>query len=386
MDAKVEKHKEIALRILLPIKSIDEKTKADKNFIFSAKRCPTINRLPDYYLVYFLFADLLKYKDLGKFEKIAWSFPIEYNGKAFLIEYRKFGIGIFVNEIEKDQVEANEIVNKIIRAVKAVKLYYNYVAEEGVKKTEINVNNFNFDLLERFNYLKDSYKNQYSKYEKNKGKTKTENLTNGGKIVSRLDYKFLKNSNHLAISTIEAFFSWTEHLFIHISIITQNISDGEKISKLIEAEWKTKFTTAIPLSNKEENKFYNELLLVRQQMRNFVAHGAFGKNGSAFQFHSKTGAVPVLMRHDKIKNKFDFQGNLNFNNEEVIKLIENFIDYLCNSKYKTVMLYTQEYHLPTIVTLAKNGVYKEAIQSMENMEKFVERLSNQLDNSANMDW
>lgn len=386
MDAKVEKYKEIALRILSPIKLIDDKTKADKNFIFSAKRCPTINRLPDYYLVYFLFADLLKYKDLGKFEKIAWSFPIEYNGKAFLIEYRKFGIGIFVNEIEKDQVEANEIVNKIIRAVKAVKLYYNYVAGEGVKKSEINVNNFNFDLLERFNYLKDSYKNQYSKYEKNKGKTKTENLTNGGKIVSRLDYKFLKNSNHLAISTIEAFFSWTEHLFIHISIIAQNISDGEQISKLIEAEWKTKFTTAIPLSNKEENKFYNELLLVRQQMRNFVAHGAFGKNGNAFQFHSKTCAVPVLMRHDKIKNKFDFQGNLNFNNEEVIKLIENFIDYLWNSKYKTVMLYTQEYYLPTIVTLAKNGVYKEAIKSMENMEKFVERLSNQLDNSANMDW
>ncbi|WP_091166709.1 hypothetical protein [Flavobacterium sinopsychrotolerans] len=156
MDAKVEKYKEIALRILSPIKLIDDKTKADKNFIFSAKRCPTINRLPDYYLVYFLFADLLKYKDLGKFEKIAWSFPIEYNGKAFLIEYRKFGIGIFVNEIEKDQVEANEIVNKIIRAVKAVKLYYNYVAGEGVKKSEINVNNFNFDLLERFNYLKDS--------------------------------------------------------------------------------------------------------------------------------------------------------------------------------------------------------------------------------------
>ncbi|CAM3984595.1 hypothetical protein FLSI110296_07200 [Flavobacterium sinopsychrotolerans] len=121
-------------------------------------------------------------------------------------------------------------------------------------------------------------------------------------------------------------------------------------------------------------------------MRNFVAHGAFGKNGNAFQFHSKTCAVPVLMRHDKIKNKFDFQGNLNFNNEEVIKLIENFIDYLWNSKYKTVMLYTQEYYLPTIVTLAKNGVYKEAIKSMENMEKFVERLSNQLDNSANMDW
>lgn len=39
MDAKIEKYKEIALTILSPIKSIDEKTKAEKNFLFSAKRC-----------------------------------------------------------------------------------------------------------------------------------------------------------------------------------------------------------------------------------------------------------------------------------------------------------------------------------------------------------
>jgi hypothetical protein len=386
MDAKIQKYKEIALKILSPIKTIDEKTKAEKNFLFSAKRCPTTNKLPDYYLVYFLFADLLEFKNLGQFEKIAWSFPIEYNEKAFLIEYRKFGIGIFVNNIEQDQGEANEIVNKIIKAVKAIKLYYNYVAEEGVKKSEINVNNYNFDLFERFSYLKDLYKIQYSKYEKNKGKTKTENLPNGGKVVSSLDYPFFKNSKHLAISVIEAFFSYTEHLFIHIAIIAQNISDGEQITKLIEAEWKTKFITAIPLSNKEESKFYNELLIVRQQMRNFVAHGAFGKNGNAFQFHSKTGAVPVLMKHDKNKNKFEFQGNLNFNDEEVIKLIENFIEYLWKSKYQPVMLYTQEYYLPTIVTLSKNGVYKEAVESMENMEEFATRLSNKLDDSANMDW
>lgn len=386
MDAKIQKYKEIAIKILSPIKTIDEKTKADKNFIFSAKRCPTTNKLPDYYLVYFLFADLLEFKNLGQFEKIAWSFPIEYNEKAFLIEYRKLGLGIFVNDIEQDQVEANEIVNKIIKAVKSIKLYYNYVAEEGVKKSEINVNNYNFDLFERFNYLKDLYKIQYSKYEKNKGKTKTENLPNGGKVISCLDYQFLKNSKHLAVSVIEAFFSYTEHLFIHIAIIAQNVSDGEQISKLIEAEWKTKFITAIPLSNKEENKFYNELLIVRQQMRNFVAHGAFGKNGNAFQFHSKTGAVPVVMKHDKNKNKFEFQGNLYFNDEEVIKLIENFIDYLWKSKYQPVMLYTQEYYLPTIVTLSKNGVYKEAVESMENMEEFANRLSDKLDNSANMDW
>lgn len=386
MEEKILHYKEIALKILHPIKSADENTKAKQNFLFTAKRCDTKNKLPDYYLVYFLFAELLNFKNLGRFEKVAWSFPLEYNEKAFLIEYRKFGIGIFVNDVEKDANDANQIVNKIIGAVKAVKLYYNYLAEQAVKKSEINVNNYNSDLFERFDYLRSLYNEQHKKYIKNKGRTKKEELPNGVKRITSLDFEYYKNSNHLAISTIESFFSWTEHLFIHIAIIAQNLADGEEIVKLIEAEWKTKFIRAIPLTNKEENKFYNELLVVRQQMRNFVAHGAFGKNGNAFKFHSKTGAVPVLMRHDRNKNKFNFQGNLNFNNEEVIKLIDDFIQYLWNSSYKTTMFYTQEQNLPTILTFARNGVYKDAIENMESMELFSDRLITQLDNSANMDW
>jgi hypothetical protein len=181
-------------------------------------------------------------------------------------------------------------------------------------------------------------------------------------------------------------FSWTEHLFIHIAVVAENISNGGDIATLIEGEWKTKFKAAIKDNSKEANKFYDELFIVRQQLRNFVAHGAFGKNGNAFYFHSGTGAVPVLMNYKKQKNRFSLHGYLTFKEEDVIKLIEDFIKFLWKGSLEPAMYYTQECALPTILTLAANGTYKAAMTDMKSMREYSDHLMNQRDNAANMDW
>ncbi|WP_228378448.1 hypothetical protein, partial [Chryseobacterium sp. CCH4-E10] len=83
------------------------------------------------------------------------------------------------------------------------------------------------------------------------------------------------------------------------AILTQKIKTGEEVTKLIDAEWKTKFNTVI--SDDMLKEYYIELLMIRNQVRNFVAHGAFGKDGNAFHFHSGAGAVPVMMNFNKTK-------------------------------------------------------------------------------------
>ena len=186
----------------------------------------------------------------------------------------------------------------------------------------------------------------------------------------------------MAISCIEAFFSWTEHLLIHLAIVGNNLSDGQKITKLIEAEWKEKFSAAITADDKTTKKLYDDLLIVRQQLRNFVAHGAFGKNGNAFSFHSATGAVPVLLNHDKIQNRFSLTGKLRFDEKSVMSLIDEFIEQLWDGPLKAALYYTQELSLPTIVTYAKDGTYAD----FEKMKRFTEELMYRLDNNANMDW
>lgn len=389
MSFDIEKYKQTALKILTPIKPADKNTLAKDKFLFSAERSDAGRMLPEYFLVYFLFNDLLGFKNLGQFEKIAWSFPIDYSGKAFLVEYRKFGVGVFVQDKEKDEDEAEEIVRKINGAIKSIRPFYDHLAEEAVKKSEFNIVNNNQRLYDRFQYLISLYKKERKKYLKNKDKIKTETKEfENGKSTSytNLGYQYHQNSNWIAISCIEAFFSWTEHLFIHLAVIAENMSNGDDVASLIEGEWKTKFKAAIKDNSKEANKFYDELLIVRQQLRNFVAHGAFGKNGNAFKFHSGTGAVPVLMNHKKQKNRFSLHGYLTFKEEDVIKLIEDFIKFLWKGSLEPAMYYTQECALPTILTLAVNGTYKMAMTDMESMKEYSDHLMSELDNAANMDW
>ena len=374
--------------LLAPIKPADTMTKADQDFLFKAKRSYCSKTLPEYYLIYFLFSELLKYNNLGPSEKISWSFPIDYNGKAFLIEYRKFGVGIFIHE-ETDEADAKKIAYLINRVVKKLTPFFNHIAEKAVKDSKINVINNNRDLFERYEYLNKLYKGQFKKYEEHyqKFKIKKEKSKIGTYTeFIPLDFKFKQQANWLAISCIEAFFSWTEHLFIHLAIIANGICDGEEIADLIGAEWKVKFIKAIPLKDKSTRKFYNELLLIRQQLRNFVAHGAFGKDGNAFSFHSGTGAVPVLIKQDKNKNQFALTGTLKFNEDNVIKLIEAFIDSLWKSPLKQAMNYTQKYGMPTILPYAREGIYSQAMKSADKMDALMEKLSYQMDAAANMDW
>ncbi|MDR3491220.1 hypothetical protein [Mucilaginibacter sp.] len=386
---EIQSYKSKALKILSPIQPAIKAVEIPDIFFRVDCRSKAGYQLPVYYLVYFLFADLLEFPNLGKFEKIAWSFPIDYKGKTFLVEYRKMGLGIFVQNLATDETAAEEIVRKINGAVKSARPFYDYIAAEAIKKSNLNVNNNNRKLFARFNFLLEQYKTEsgLAASSRNKYETKTE-VTKFSKVANSLSlsYKHDEKANWYAISCVEAFFSWTEHLFIHLAIIAEGLADGEMITRLIEAEWKDKFRAAITDTSKTAVKFLDELLLVRQQLRNFVAHGAFGKEGNAFSFHSKTGAVPVIMNYKRQRNRFSLQGGLVFNDGETIALIGGFIMYLQTGSLKPAMFYTQESDLPTIVPYAANGFYQALCDDMETMERYCYELQQQLDDAANMDW
>ena len=73
---------------LSPICSAIGGTKAENDFLFTAQRTDAGRDLPPYYLCYFLFVDLLGFENLGHFEKIAWSIPIDYKGTVGCCRFR----------------------------------------------------------------------------------------------------------------------------------------------------------------------------------------------------------------------------------------------------------------------------------------------------------
>lgn len=385
----IELLKDRCYSAISPIKRADQNTPTEKHFLFNAKRTQAGRSLPPYYLVYFLLVDLLKFKNLGQFEKVSWSIPIEFNGKAFVVEHRKLGVGVFAADLEKDEEDAKDIVKLIHKGVKAARVYFEWVASEAVANSKLNVTNNCPELYGRYKYLltlyeKESKEAEERKYEVHRETTKTE--YSEATTIHKPYYQLKQNSNWLAISAIEAFYSWTEHLFIHLAIVSRGLASGERVAELAGEEWQTKFKSCIDIKNPEAKKYFDELIFVRRQLRNFIAHGAFGKQGETFSFHSSVGAVPVRMPHEKGKNKFSLFSELSFNEDEVIKLLKEFTEWLWQADIAPAMQWAMESHLPTILTMSEDGTYSRAMSSVDKMEHLIERMNYMFDQAANMDW
>ena len=125
---------------------------------------------------------------------------------------------------------------------------------------------------------------------------------------------------------------------------------------------------------------------IRQQLRNYVTHGAFGKDGEAFSFHSSAGAVPLRLPHKRKRQAFRFGSGVDLDPTQAFEIIDRFESHLWNGWRAGAKLYIQDYELPTILSMATDGTYERARSSEQMMVDFTEQLARQFDAARNMDW
>jgi len=350
--------------------------------------------LPPYYLVYFLLVDLLGFEDMGQWEKTAWAVPIRYAGRLYSIEHRKMGLGIFaptygdVNSSarkasDQAQQDAREICALITKGVAKAEPYFEWRAEQAAGGDGVNVVNNSDWLFERYEYLRDEHKRLREEFERRKDERVVTELPDGGRMSSWPAYNIRQHAEWTGQAAIDAFFSWTEHAFIHFAILHGAIKNGDEVAALAEGDWKAKFKAALPVQDAEMKAYYDTLLDLRAQIRNYMAHGAFGKRGQAFQFHSGAGAVPVLLTHRQ-QHRYTLSGKPAFGEEAGLLEIEKFVAHM-RAKNAIPLEHVQS-GLPSILTFVTNGTYKAAMLSMENMQDFIKDLSRQIDRSHNMEW
>lgn len=181
-----------------------------------------------------------------------------------------------------------------------------------------------------------------------------------------------------------------------MAIFQGTITTGDQVARLAGAEWSAKFKCAIDLNDPLTKSHFDKLIVIRRQLRNFMAHGAFGKEGEALSFHSGTGAVPVAFDYRASKPEFSLTPEfgfefsltpeLGFDDAEAIDTIEKFIPHMWSGSREPVKIYIHEFNLPIILTFASDGTYRKAMSSTEEMQQFAERLGRQIDDAVNMDW
>jgi hypothetical protein len=193
-----------------------------------------------------------------------------------------------------------------------------------------------------------------------------------------------KEANWLALAAIDSFFSWTEHVLIHLAILQGKCITGDDIASLAVANWDAK--SALDINEPDTKHYYDELTVIRRQLRNFVAHGSFGKQGEAFSFHSGTGAVPVSLPYREHGVSFRLGIGIEFVDHDAITLIHDFIGHLWSGPRRPARIYLQHEDLPLVLTMAQSGEYARAMASEEEMTELVDHLSRERDRHANMDF
>lgn len=362
---------------------------AAANTAFWGARSNAGRSLPPYYLVYFLLVKLLKFKDLGLSEKVAFSIPVQIDGTVLMVEHRKFGLGIFIKDSD-DEAVAEEVAKRIHAGVKAAQPYFTALADAAAKGSALNVKNNARELFERFAYFSDCYAEKLVEAEARKDERiqteipTSEGISHAFIVMFPSDHLF-HEARWYATAAIEAFYSWTEHVFILVAILQGKIATGEDVANTAGTEWKEKFKLALGITDPDTKKFYDRLTTLRNQVRNFVAHGAFGKNGQALSFHSVIGAIPLLMPHRQNGEHFRFGDGVNFLPPEAMQLIHDFIAHMWSGNLLPAKIYI-EAGLPLILSYVCDGKYAQAMTSEEEMTDFTDNLSRMFDDAANMDW
>ncbi|HWO41136.1 MAG TPA: hypothetical protein VNO43_04970 [Candidatus Eisenbacteria bacterium] len=309
------------------------------------------------------------------------------------------GLGVFAPSLdpqtrmsgrptEEQEADAKEIAALITKAVDAAAPYFEWRAEQAASGTQLNVLNKGSSLFARYEYFRDRFRALTAEAEARKEERHItrEKLEDGTEVVRGFSpsYSLRKEAEWNAQAAVEAFFSWTEHIFIHLAILRGSVRTGDDVARLAESDWKAKFKAALDLNDNKMKDHYDALLDLRAQIRNFMAHGSFGKRGEAFQFHSGAGAVPVLLTDDQ-RHRYSLTGKTAFDERWAISEIEDFIEHLWSGARAPAKHYILS-DLPSILTLAEDGTYKRAMTSEDSMKEFIEHLTREFDNAADMNW
>lgn len=339
----------------------------------------------DYYLVFLMMVDLLKYEYLGPAEKVSYIIPFDFEGVRCSVAHQKFGMRLWCGE-EQD----GEAIYKVIRkGIKAAKPYFLWRAEKASTSSNLNLESKCPQLWEKYEFLREQSVKLIEQFERDKDKAVIESGESdlGFKFTSTSypAYEFRKQGRWMHEAAVDAFFAWCEQALVHIAILQGTLTNGKQIVDVLKGEFGKKCKLVLDLTLPEEKVAYDDIVSLRNELRNYVAHGSFGKDGSAFSFHTATGAVPLKVLDGKKISEFSFGSADAREWESDYKRIESFLETLWGNGRGPAQQFL-ETGFSSVLTYAVDGTYDKAMQDEETMESFLIYLGRMIDDAANMDF
>ncbi len=332
-----------------------------------------------------LLVELLEYPYHGPFEKLAYIIPLEHNGIRYSVVYAKFGMRI---EYEKGG-QPEEVYRLLRKGMKAAKRYYLWRAEQAASTSDLNLTARNVELWDKYEFLRARSTELFAEFEERKEEHVVENWTNdngpSGMSIRFPAFQHLTEGQWTHETAVDAFFAWSEHALVHIAVLQGKLTTGVEITDLLRKEWAEKCKLVLNLTDADDKVVFDDMCILKSELRNFVAHGSFGKDGAMFAFHSQVGSIPLRVLDNAAQTEFTFGSRSAGNWEQDYERIDRFITQLWSRDRGPAKMYLES-GLPTVLTYAVDGTYAEAMRDDEKMTEFVDYLHYEADRHANMDF
>lgn len=125
------------------------------------------------------------------------------------------------------------------------------------------------------------------------------------------------------------------------------------------------------MENPDDKAVYDGIISLRTDLRNYVTHGSFGKDGSTFAFHTAVGSVPLRVLDGRSSADFSFGTDGAGDWEGDYQRIDEFVPQLWSNGRTPAQLYI-EAAFPCILSYSIDGTYARAMQSKTEMTVFVD--------------
>lgn len=343
--------------------------------------------LPVPELIPFILSGVLGFPNLGRGEKIRWQICFKYKNVLCNIAHQKFGVRLYYLKLEKNDLRINpdEIIGKLIKGLRIIeKSVLQGFSKHQLSQGNVTIPNIYHKLDGMYQYFRENAEREFNfKAEQKHNGDALEDIANHMNLVIRST----RNGFYNTIAMVDAFFSKTENLFIMVLPFINYNREKDNLLEKIGSRWQDKFKRIFQIeTDVAAKRFYDQLVNLKENLRNTFAHGGFEKAGASLFFHlPKVGAIPVILTKIKDSPHFNFFPieEDKFNN--ICALLDQFETWLKSGKLAQGIKYIES-GLNVPFDEESISKFNEAMESDDEFDKLIEHWSYLNDQDTNMDF
>jgi|GEM_PF-1681035 hypothetical protein len=245
----------------------------------------------------FILQDIVGCEDFGRGEKLAWEFPLRFEGVAMTLAFEKFGLRAYVDASLEEEIAtalAQRMAEQMARAIPLLKkTVLSAIADEQVTVGLVNVENHYRRLQRQFAHFKKL--SEQSLVTAAETECVTEELPDGGWRSSNPAFYIEEEARFEGKAAVHAVFSLLEHLLLIEFFLAGKDPANGQLAQFIGSGWTEKFKQVADLTDSETKRQYDRLVALHEDLRNPAAHGEVESDGTDFRF-ILPGIGPVATR------------------------------------------------------------------------------------------